>query len=403
MRLSMVMIARDERENVGPCFDSFWNHVDEVVLCDTGSGDGTVAEAERYAAERGEPEKLIVGHFAWCDDFAAARNHAHSLASGDVHAWMDLDDRMQGGEHLRTEAGRLFSEPKFDIILALWSGPITPEMWRPCMMRAPVSWTGATWETPLEVGRQATAPKIRLHHTREQSHGRRDLDIALRWATQDPGNYRPLLAAGIEAASNSEWELAADCASRGLAQSEVPELIRGRFCLLWAKAFYAQADPKEAEGMARLAIDWARPHVRTLRDLREGVKGDRQLDLGGDIFQAWELRGRCALERDDPAEAMRCAMESTQHAATEEQLKLAAANAQHLVTLIASRAAREGVSGKPGAATDALRSAHRFVREQLANVGPRLEATAGGQCRHRPEARGRRMRRERGADTRGGQ
>jgi hypothetical protein len=31
MRLSMVMIARDERENVRPCFESFWDHVGEVL------------------------------------------------------------------------------------------------------------------------------------------------------------------------------------------------------------------------------------------------------------------------------------------------------------------------------------------------------------------------------------
>jgi glycosyltransferase involved in cell wall biosynthesis len=61
--LSMVMIARNESHNVRRCFASFWDHVDEVVLCDTGSRDGTVAEARRFAKRRREPGKLIVGHF----------------------------------------------------------------------------------------------------------------------------------------------------------------------------------------------------------------------------------------------------------------------------------------------------------------------------------------------------
>ena len=45
LRLSMVMIARNERANVRQCFESFWDHVDEVVLCDTGSRDDTIDEA----------------------------------------------------------------------------------------------------------------------------------------------------------------------------------------------------------------------------------------------------------------------------------------------------------------------------------------------------------------------
>jgi glycosyltransferase involved in cell wall biosynthesis len=80
LTLSMVMIARNERANVAPCFEGFWPYVDEVVLCDTGSRDGTVAEARRYAKARGEAGKLIIGRFKWVDDFAAARTYAHSLA-----------------------------------------------------------------------------------------------------------------------------------------------------------------------------------------------------------------------------------------------------------------------------------------------------------------------------------
>jgi glycosyltransferase involved in cell wall biosynthesis len=110
--LSMVMIARDERENIRDCFDTFWEHVDEVVLCDTGSRDGTIAEARRFAKDRGEPDKLIVGHFPWCDDFGAARTHAHSLASGDVHAYVDLDDRIIGGRASPGVGAALRGEPQ---------------------------------------------------------------------------------------------------------------------------------------------------------------------------------------------------------------------------------------------------------------------------------------------------
>ena len=84
-----------------PCFDTFWEHVDEVVLCDTGSRDGTVAEARRYAKARGDAEKLVVGRFKWCDDFAAARTYAHSLATGDVHATIDQCNNRAGASRRR--------------------------------------------------------------------------------------------------------------------------------------------------------------------------------------------------------------------------------------------------------------------------------------------------------------
>jgi hypothetical protein len=107
-----------QRHNVRRCFDSFWDHVDEVVLCDTGSTDGTIAEARRFAKEHGEADKLTVGRFEWRDDFSAARTHAHSLATGSVHTYVDLDDVIIGAEHLREEALRFAANPSLGEINA---------------------------------------------------------------------------------------------------------------------------------------------------------------------------------------------------------------------------------------------------------------------------------------------
>jgi len=48
------------------------------------------------------PDKLVLGEFAWRDDFAAARNHADSLATGDWLAWTDLDDSIYGAQSLQS-------------------------------------------------------------------------------------------------------------------------------------------------------------------------------------------------------------------------------------------------------------------------------------------------------------
>ena len=63
-----------------------------VLMVDAGYRDPTVAAARRFARRRGELGKLIVGEFDWSDDFAAARNHADSLACGDWLLTVDLDE-----------------------------------------------------------------------------------------------------------------------------------------------------------------------------------------------------------------------------------------------------------------------------------------------------------------------
>ena len=76
-RLALVVIARDEARRIGRLLDSVRPWVDEMLVLDTGSADGTAAVARAHGAR--------VEHFAWCDDFAAARNRALAWAGAD---WM---------------------------------------------------------------------------------------------------------------------------------------------------------------------------------------------------------------------------------------------------------------------------------------------------------------------------
>ena len=85
-RISLCMIARDEARFIGGCIESVKGAVDEVVVADTGSTDGT-AELARRAGARVVP-------FTWCDDFAAARNASIAAASGDWLLILDADERL---------------------------------------------------------------------------------------------------------------------------------------------------------------------------------------------------------------------------------------------------------------------------------------------------------------------
>jgi glycosyltransferase involved in cell wall biosynthesis len=82
-KISAVLIMKNE-EVLLPRVLSSLQGIDEIILCDTGSSDQTVEIAKRYVKE--------VHFFEWCDDFAKARNHAKSFATGDWILSIDCDE-----------------------------------------------------------------------------------------------------------------------------------------------------------------------------------------------------------------------------------------------------------------------------------------------------------------------
>ncbi|MCB9915173.1 MAG: glycosyltransferase [Planctomycetes bacterium] len=82
--VSACLIVRDEEANLGLCLAALAPFVDELCVLDTGSTDRTVAVAEAAGA--------VVGRFAWCDDFAAARNASLELATKEWVLVVDADE-----------------------------------------------------------------------------------------------------------------------------------------------------------------------------------------------------------------------------------------------------------------------------------------------------------------------
>jgi glycosyltransferase involved in cell wall biosynthesis len=82
--VSACLIVRNEERCLDRCLSSLRGAVDELVVVDTGSADRTVEIAQAHGAR--------VGFFAWCDDFAAARNAALDLATGDWVLSIDADE-----------------------------------------------------------------------------------------------------------------------------------------------------------------------------------------------------------------------------------------------------------------------------------------------------------------------
>ncbi|MBI1756585.1 MAG: glycosyltransferase [Fimbriimonas ginsengisoli] len=91
VELCACLIVRDEERNLGRCLASLKGLVDRIVVVDTGSTDRTVEIATKHGA--------TIGHFEWCDDFAAARNAALDLATGDWALWIDADEELPAESH----------------------------------------------------------------------------------------------------------------------------------------------------------------------------------------------------------------------------------------------------------------------------------------------------------------
>lgn len=86
VKLSLCLIVRNEAAMVVDCLASARGVADEIVVVDTGSDDSTIALCRGAGAR--------VFEFSWCDDFAAARNHALEQVTGDWVLSLDADERL---------------------------------------------------------------------------------------------------------------------------------------------------------------------------------------------------------------------------------------------------------------------------------------------------------------------
>lgn len=87
--VALVMIVRNEARCLARCLRSVADHVDDMVVVDTGSTDDTVTIARQHGAR--------VAHFTWVDDFAAARNHALRSTTAPWRLVLDADEWLVAG------------------------------------------------------------------------------------------------------------------------------------------------------------------------------------------------------------------------------------------------------------------------------------------------------------------
>lgn len=115
MKLSLTMIIKNESRCIERCLKAIIPYVDMVVLCDTGSTDGTLEICKAW-----EDRKFFhVFSIPWEKDFSKARNHALELAENlgaTAHIVLDADEEFLEeslGESDKKSKGNRSTEKKY--------------------------------------------------------------------------------------------------------------------------------------------------------------------------------------------------------------------------------------------------------------------------------------------------
>ena len=86
VKLSAVIITRNEEKNIGRCLKSLRGLVDEVVVVDSFSNDKTRAICESFPEVRFEQKE-------W-QGYSATKNYANNKASGEYILSLDADEEL---------------------------------------------------------------------------------------------------------------------------------------------------------------------------------------------------------------------------------------------------------------------------------------------------------------------
>lgn len=189
MKISLCMIVRNEERTLGRCLRSAEGLCDELIVVDTGSTDKTAEIAKEYT------EKVFF--LPWKDDFSYARNEAFTHAEGDYLLWLDADDVVEGQNY--AELKEFLEREQPDMVFCPYhAGGLVYERERFLRRDKNFRFAGRVHEAITPRGKVLRYPLAVTHLPIEKTDSRRNLNIYLKWAEEEPLSPRDLFYYGRE-------------------------------------------------------------------------------------------------------------------------------------------------------------------------------------------------------------
>ncbi len=179
--ISLCMITRDEERFLKQCLESVKDLVDEIVIVDTGSTDGTLEIARKCGAR--------VLEFEWVGDFSTARNHSVRNAQSEWILVIDADEIISHKDHERLRA--LATQDEYDGFTLLqrnYTNSIT-DLWRPNSSDCPEARGFAGYDEVPTIRLFKNREDIRYHGIIHELLGYSDGNILKQKATDIPVHH----------------------------------------------------------------------------------------------------------------------------------------------------------------------------------------------------------------------
>ncbi len=247
MRISVVLIAKNEEAVLGRCLESV-KEADEIIVCDTGSTDGTLEVARQYTDK-------VFADYLWEDHFAKARNHALSKATGDWVLSIDADEYLTCPFSAVREAAAL-GFMAVNVKMTAERGQ-SATFWFPRLFRRcpEVWWEGAVHNHPSVMGEDVGAVTITYGYSPAHALDQmRSLRILEKTVAENPDCVRERFYLGCEYFRRGMYDKALPMLGRYVQQSRfLPE--KAEAFLTMARAYWELHMPDDArDAMAQALI-----------------------------------------------------------------------------------------------------------------------------------------------------
>lgn len=214
MEISLCMIVKDEEDVIERCLNSVKEVVDEIIIVDTGSRDGTINKAKDLGAK--------VYDFKWVDDFSKARNFSFSKATKDYIIWLDADDVLDEKDIdkfklLKEDIGDNVDSVAMNYILSFnENGEVRSSLKRNRLVKANrnFKWVGNVHEY-LDVRGNIIQSDISIIHKKEKEYTNRNLKI-----------YEKLVSEGKEFSTRDNFYYANELYDNGLYDDAIKQYIK---------------------------------------------------------------------------------------------------------------------------------------------------------------------------------